>query len=122
MSDSLEDKNSDWIIQEHFNGVENIENGDIEKAPVEEENTEVDDAFSSDNIGTIQFIQLSRIYDVLIAILTLQDKDVAKDLLELHSQGNIVTPQPVFNGNFISDLLNADTVPPSEAADLEESN
>jgi hypothetical protein len=96
----LDDEKEQWVSQEHFNGVEDSE----EIEPVEE--ADENDPFSAENINTVLFIQQSRIYDTLMSILTLLDKDVAKDLLELHSSGNILTPMPVFNGNFITDLLN----------------
>jgi hypothetical protein len=52
----------------------------------------------NDNLGTILYIMLGRIYDLLVLIADSQDKgeDVLK-LMELHRQGNIMSPLPALN-------------------------
>lgn len=45
-----------------------------------------------------QLIVLMRIYDVLMADLTLKDADKARALLEAHAKGIIVGPVPAYNG------------------------
>ena len=64
------------------------------------------DAFAPENIGGISMIIQMRTYDVLMAILTKLDEDSARDLLELHSQGVIVSTAPWVNGVFVTDELN----------------
>lgn len=52
----------------------------------------------NDNLGTVIYIMLGRIYDLLVLIADSQDKgeDVLK-LMELHRQGNIMSPLPALN-------------------------
>lgn len=64
------------------------------------------DPFSPENAPMLNFIMQARIYDVLMGLLTATNKELAKDLLELHLNGNIMGPQPSFNGVFITDLAN----------------
>lgn len=52
---------------------------------------ENDDSFA-------QLIVLMRIYDVLMADLTLKDADKARALLEAHAKGIIIGPVPAYNG------------------------
>lgn len=59
------------------------------------------------DIHTINFIQLSRVYDVLMAILSHMDKDKASELLEAHANGVIYSTSPFFTGDFLTDLANA---------------
>ena len=40
------------------------------------------------------YIQNLRIYDVLMAMLILQNREVANSLEELHAEGKIVGPDP----------------------------
>lgn len=65
-----------------------------------EEKSNIDTQVESmnDNIGTILYIMLGRIYDLLVLIADSQDKgeDVLK-LMELHRQGNIMSPLPALN-------------------------
>lgn len=75
------------------------------------------DPFSPENLAKAQFFVSCRIYDVLIAILKHADAAVARDILELHLQGNILGPSPSFNGNFLTDMMNVDG-----EANAEESN
>lgn len=55
------------------------------------------------------FIQLSHIYDVLMALLHEQNPEAHLALLELHHQGNIVGPNPAWNGAFLTNLANPET-------------
>lgn len=52
---------------------------------------ESDDSFA-------QLIVLMRIYDVLMADLTIKDASKAQALLEAHAKGIIVGPVPAYNG------------------------
>lgn len=60
------------------------------------------------------FIQLAHIYDVLMALLQEKNPDAAVALLELHHQGNIVGPNPAWNGAFLTNLANAEPEAPSD--------
>lgn len=66
------------------------------------------DPFSEDNLRVSQFILTARIYDVLLGIYTHMEPEKAKDLLELHADGALLGPQPAFNGQFITDMMNLD--------------
>lgn len=66
------------------------------------------DPFSPENIGVVHFIQLGRIYDVLMGIFSTIDKEKAHDLLEIHSKGAFMGPEPRFSGNFITDEINVE--------------
>ena len=68
-----------------------------------------EDPFSPENIGVVHFIQLGRIYDVLMALLTETNAEAAKSLLEMHATGALVGGQPFFNGKFVSDEVNNGT-------------
>jgi hypothetical protein len=48
-----------------------------------------------------------RIYDVLMALLTKQDPDMARELLELHATGALAGPSPAYIGEFLTDKVNA---------------
>jgi hypothetical protein len=52
----------------------------------------------NDNLGAVIYIMLGRIYDLLVLIADSQNKgeDVLK-LMELHRQGNIMSPLPALN-------------------------
>lgn len=52
------------------------------------------DPFDPSNVGAVQLIVLMRIYDVLMAQLTLSDQEMAANLLELHAKGQILGPLP----------------------------
>lgn len=66
-----------------------------------------DDPFSFENMPMMNFIMQARIYDVLMALLTEANKDLARQLLELHASGAMMGPSPAFSGNFVTDSLNA---------------
>ena len=40
------------------------------------------------------YIQNLRVYDVLMALLVLQNREVANSLEELHAEGKVVGPDP----------------------------
>ena len=84
----------------------------------EEEFETEHDPFSEENIRVSNFILLNRIYDVLMGLYQEANPDKARDLLELHLAGNIMGPSPAFNGNFITDLVNAEN-PYGDTADDE---
>jgi len=52
----------------------------------------------NDNLGAVLYIMLGRIYDLMVLIADAQGKgeDVLK-LMELHRQGNIMSPLPALN-------------------------
>lgn len=60
------------------------------------------DPFGYD-VKQAQLIVSMKIYDVLMALLTLQDKEVAKDLDELHSAGVVIGQGPTFLKFFARD-------------------
>lgn len=64
------------------------------------------DPFAPDNIGVLHFVVQARIYDVLMALLQEQNGASAKNILEMHSQGLLIGPQPFFTGTFITNELN----------------
>jgi len=66
------------------------------------------DPFAPENIGVLHFIIQARIYDVLMALLKESNPAAHRDLLELHMGGSLLGAEPFFNGQFITNLLNAD--------------
>lgn len=68
------------------------------------------DAFAPENIGVVNFIQLGRIYDTLMAILQNLSPEDAEILLKTHFEGSLMGPSPRFNGNFVTDELNSEGV------------
>lgn len=65
------------------------------------------DPFHPDNYNEIQFTQLSRIYDVLLTIVQLENPTAAARLIEAHSKGTLVAPAPLFSGEFLFNTANA---------------
>lgn len=77
-------------------------------APVEEvKDEQVVDPFSPDNAVLMNFIIQARIYDVLMALLAESNKTMHLELLKLHAAGAFMGPSPAYNGNFVTDELNA---------------
>lgn len=76
--------------------------------PLEQGST---DPFAPENQAVLNFIMQARIYDVLMALLTESNADLAKDLLELHATGALMGAAPSFNGQFITDLVNSEEEP-----------
>ncbi len=66
------------------------------------------DAFAPENIGFIHFIQLARLYDVGMALLTASDPNAAKTLLDIHSRGDLLGGAPTFSQVFMSDNQDLD--------------
>lgn len=66
--------------------------------------TAADDPFSPENIGILQFIMLSRIYDLLMLDLDMRNPEAAKKVLEIHRRGALMGVPPVLNGEFLSDM------------------
>lgn len=69
--------------------------------------SETIDPYSPENIGTVQFIVMARLYDVMMALLREANPDAARDLLELHQAGVLVGGGPWFGGTFLSDVMNS---------------
>lgn len=78
------------------------------------------DPFSDHNLAISQFILTARLYDVMFALLREARPDVARDLLELHGAGNLIGPQPSFNGVFITDEVNRENPYTDEEKSSEE--
>lgn len=60
----------------------------------------------NDELAMGQFILSARIYDVLMALLQIQNPEYARDLLEMHASGTVVGPTPAFNGVFLTNIMN----------------
>lgn len=52
--------------------------------------------FHPDNIGPVTVIQLTRIYDAMMALLAIVDPDKAMRMAEAHAQGITLTAPPAF--------------------------
>ena len=62
------------------------------------EEQEIETADINDNIGTITYIMLGRIYDLLVLICDAQGKsEDALKLIELHRQGHLMSPLPAIS-------------------------
>lgn len=70
-----------------------------------EEYDETADPFSPANLPVVHFIVQARIYDVLMALLTHLNPEVARDLLEVHATGDFMGPSPAMSGKFITDIM-----------------
>jgi hypothetical protein len=55
------------------------------------------DAFSPDNFQMVMLIQMMRTYDLLLALLSVQDPDKATKLAAMHEKGLTFTPAPAFS-------------------------
>lgn len=66
------------------------------------EQESVEDPFAPENIGILQFIMLSRIYDLLMVDLNERRPEVANQILEMHRRGAIFGPAPVLSGQFLA--------------------
>ena len=54
----------------------------------------------NENLGTVTYIMLGRIYDLLMLICDAQGKsDEALKMIELHRQGHLMAPLPALSGN-----------------------
>lgn len=53
-------------------------------------------AFAPENFNVVLLIQMMRTYDVLLALLAVQDQTKAAQLAEMHEQGLTFTPAPAF--------------------------
>ncbi len=58
---------------------------------------EVADAFAPENFNTVLLIQMMRVYDVLLALLSVQDPTKAAQLAEMHEKGLTFTPAPAYS-------------------------
>lgn len=69
-----------------------------------DENTgdfEEENPLSPENVGTIQFIMLARIYDLLMVDLMDRKPEVAKKVIAAHAQGTVLGTAPILNGSFL---------------------
>lgn len=55
------------------------------------------DAFAPENFNMVLLIQMMRTYDLLLALLSVQDPNKAAQLAEMHEQGLTFTPAPAFS-------------------------
>ena len=62
--------------------------------------------FHPDNVGPVSVIQLSRIYDAIMALLAIVDPDKAVRMAEAHAKGIILMPPPAFAED--EDVLDSD--------------
>jgi hypothetical protein len=53
-------------------------------------------AFAPENFGPVVLIQLNRLYDIGMALLSVFDADKAALLVKLHEDGHTFTPPPAF--------------------------
>lgn len=53
-------------------------------------------AFAPENFGPVVLIQLMRLYDVQMALLSCYDAEKAEILARMHEQGLSFTPAPAF--------------------------
>ena len=54
------------------------------------------DAFAPENFSRVALIQLMRLYDVQLALLSCMDPDKAQELVNMHEQGITFMPDPIF--------------------------
>lgn len=59
--------------------------------------SEEQDALDAQYALPVLVIQLSRVYDALMALIRLGDEDVFGALLEAHSSGKLLGPAPMYN-------------------------
>jgi hypothetical protein len=52
--------------------------------------------FHPDNIGPVTVIQLTRLYDAVMALLAIVDPEKAVMMAEAHAKGITLTPAPAF--------------------------
>jgi hypothetical protein len=64
--------------------------------PSEDEPTAVS-AFDKEHAHEVIIIQLMRIYDIMLAQLSMANPEKAKQLVELHEQGLSFMPAPAFS-------------------------
>lgn len=55
------------------------------------------DAFAPENFNIVMLIQMMRVYDVLLALLSVENPQKAAQLAEMHEQGLTFTPAPAFS-------------------------
>lgn len=66
-----------------------------------------DSPFSPGQAPGVSLIVLMRIYDVLMAQLTISNPEAASNLMEIHANGTIMGSSPRITGNFIYDEINS---------------
>lgn len=55
------------------------------------------DAFAPENFNVVVLIQMMRVYDVLLALLAVDNPQKAEQLALMHEQGLTFTPAPAFS-------------------------
>lgn len=69
---------------------------------------------SDDNVPSLEetmyalLITNMRIYDTMMALLTEQNSELARNIQEMHAGGSVVTPSITYNGLHIFDEQNQD--------------
>lgn len=53
---------------------------------------------SLEDLLTAIYIQQSRVYDVMLAILALSSEETAETLMKLHAEGDLMSPPPALKG------------------------
>jgi hypothetical protein len=56
----------------------------------------INSVFHPDNIGPVTVIQLTRLYDAVMALLAIADPEKAIKMAEAHAKGITLTPAPAF--------------------------
>lgn len=54
------------------------------------------DAFAPENFNKVMLIQTMRIYDLLLALLSIENPQKAAQIAEMHEAGLTFTPEPSF--------------------------
>ena len=73
--------------------------------------------FEGSEYNMVQFVQLSRIYDVLMTLVQIQSPTACERLLEAHAEGHLVNPSPQYTGEFLFDSLNEAAAKSTEQVD-----
>lgn len=68
----------------------------MEEAQSQPQEPPSNSVFHPDNIGPVTVIQLTRIYDAIMALLAIADPDKALRMAEAHAQGITLTAPPAF--------------------------
>jgi hypothetical protein len=72
--------------------------------PVEPEVPE-NSVFHDDNFNPVVLIQLTRLYDVGLALLSVFDPDKAKLMAQAHAKGEVFSPAPAWTEDDESDTV-----------------
>lgn len=69
---------------------------DGEIKPLMSPHEEPESAFAEENFAQVLLIQVSRLYDVGMALLAVIDSDKAVAMANAHAQGILISPRPAF--------------------------